>query len=79
MVLVSGYESPLYRSYLTKHAGWECEKIETHTRDTRGKDLSRTEILWKNKFFVKAARTGRVPIRLSRKEKMNHKVNPVRS
>jgi len=79
MVLISGYDNPLYRSFLTKQSGWEREEIETHTRDTKGKDLSRTEILWKNKPFVKAARTGQLPIRLTRKEKENHKINPERT
>ena len=78
MVLVSGYDNPLYNSFLTKRRGWERVSIETHTRDTRGKDFSRTEVLWKNIFFVKASSTGRVPIRLTAEEKVNSKVNPVR-
>jgi len=78
MVLVSGYDNPLYDSFLTKRRGWERTVIETHTRDTKGKDFSRTEVLWKNRFFVKAASSGRVPIRLTAKEKANYKVNPVR-
>ncbi len=78
MVLVSGYSNPLYNSFLTKERGWKRVAIKTHTRDTKGKDFSRTEVLWKNRFFVKAASSGRVPIRLSTKEKANYKVNPVR-
>lgn len=78
MVLVSAYNNPLYNCFLTERRGWERIAIETHTRDTKGKDLSRTEILWKNRFFVKSASAGRVPIRLTAKEKANHKVNPVR-
>jgi DNA adenine methylase len=79
MVLVSGYDNPLYNSFLTKREGWERITIETHTRDTKGNDLARTEVLWKNQYFVKAAASGRVPIRLSAKERKNHKVNPVRT
>lgn len=78
MVLVSGYDIPLYNFFLTERRGWERMVIETHTRDTKGKDFSRTEVFWKNRFFVKAASTGRVPIRLTAKEKANYKVNPVR-
>ncbi len=78
MVLVSGYSNKLYNSYLTKERGWQRRVIETHTRNTNGKDLTRKEVLWKNRFFTKASETGRVPIRLSKKEKENFKVNPVR-
>jgi DNA adenine methylase len=78
MVLVSGYNNELYNSYLTKERGWRRQVIETHTRTTNGKDLTRNEVLWKNRFFIKAAETGRVPIRLSKKEKENYKVNPIR-
>ena len=78
MVLVSGYNNPPYNSFLTERRGWERVAIETYTRDTKGKDFSRTEVLWKNRFFVKAASTSRVPIRLTAKEKANYKVNPVR-
>jgi len=78
MVLVSGYDNPLYNSYLTAKRGWKRSKIETHTRDTKGEDLKRTEILWQNRQFVKAAKSGQIPIRLSKLEKANNKVNPVR-
>ena len=78
MVLVSGYSNKLYNSYLTKERGWQRQVIETHTRTTNGKDLTRKEVLWKNRFFMKASATGRVPIRLSQKEKDNLKVNPTR-
>jgi DNA adenine methylase len=78
MILISGYSNPLYSSYLTKDDGWKRVSIKTHTRDTKGKDLARTEILWMNRYFTKASATGRVPIRLSAPEKANHKINPVR-
>ena len=78
MVLVSGYSNRLYNSYLTQQRGWHRRVIETHTRNTNGKDLTRKEVLWSNRLFAKAALTGRVPIRLSKKEKENLKVNPVR-
>ena len=78
MVLISGYDNPLHRSFLTRQRGWEHVTIETHTRDTKGNDFPRTEVLWKNRHFLKAVKTGRVPIRLTAKEKADDKVNPVR-
>lgn len=78
MVLVSAYDNPLYNSFLTERRGWERVAIETRTRNTKGKDSTRTEVLWKNQLFVTAASAGRVPIRLNAKEKANYKVNPIR-
>jgi DNA adenine methylase len=78
MVLVSGYKNELYDSYLTKERGWKRQVIKTKTRNTNGQDLTRTEVLWKNRFFVKACKTGRVPITLTKKERDYVKVNPVR-
>jgi DNA adenine methylase len=78
MVLISSYENELYSSILTRKRGWRRVKIETHTRDTRGKDYSRTEVLWKNKYFLKAAREKKVQIRLTAKEKAQNKINPSR-
>lgn len=78
MVLVSGYSNSLYNSYLTKERGWKRQVINTKTRTTNGQDLRRREVLWKNRAFIKAAKTGRVPIRLTKREKDYFKVNPVR-
>ena len=78
MILISGYPNPLYDRYLLRKDGWRKMKIETHTRDTAGKDYARTEVLWRNRHFCKAKSSGKVPIRLSRKEKSNNKVNPPR-
>jgi DNA adenine methylase len=78
MILISGYDNSLYHDVLTPKRGWERSTIETTTRDTRGKDYKRTEVLWKNALFQKASRLGRVPIRLSVEEKEQRKVNPPR-
>lgn len=78
MLLISGYENDLYDEALRPEDGWNKMTIETHTRDTKGKDYARTEVLWRNRQFLKAQETGRVPVRLSRKEKANKKVNPKR-
>jgi len=79
MILLSGYENDLYNSLLTPNNGWVRQSIETHTRDTTGKDFARTEVLWMNSHFVKAKRTNRVPIRLNAKERKENKLNPPRN
>jgi DNA adenine methylase len=78
MLLISGYETDLYRKMLQKKDGWKKLEIATHTRDTSGKDYAKTEVLWVNDRFVKAKATGKVPIRLSKKEATENKVNPER-
>ena len=69
MILLSGYDNPLYHSLLVEEGKWTREIIETHTRDTSGKDYDRTEILWKNTFYMKALRTGKVPDCQKKKKK----------
>jgi DNA adenine methylase len=78
MILLSGYDTDLYRETLLARDGWKRIVIETHTRDTTGKDYARSEVLWQNKHFVKAVRLDRVPIRLSKKERKENKINPKR-
>lgn len=79
MILISGYENDLYEELLSPKNGWSKTKIETHTRDTSGKDYARTEVLWMNAQFMKAQATGNVPIRLTAKEKRENKINPPRT
>jgi DNA adenine methylase len=78
MVLISGYSNPLYKSYLSKRDGWEQTVIKTQTRDTKGRDFARTEVLWYNQPFAKTSMTGQIPIRFTKSEKENHKINPTR-
>ncbi len=78
MMLISGYRNELYDSILTPARGWKKEVFRTHTRDTTGKDFERTEVLWMNNRYVKARESGKVPIRLTAKEKAEKKVNPSR-
>ncbi len=78
MILLSGYENKLYRKSLTPKNGWQRKEIETHTRDTTGKDFSRTEVLWMNDRFIKARKNMKVPILLKKDEKKNNKINPAR-
>ncbi len=79
MILLSGYKNDLYDSLLTTNNGWVSQNIETHTRDTTGKDFARTEVLWMNSYFIKAKRMNRVPIRLKAKERQEKKLNPPRN
>jgi DNA adenine methylase len=78
MILLSGYDNELYQELLVRGGKWTKRKIQTHTRDTSGKDYSRTEVLWMNPAFVAAKKTSRVPIRLTRKERADNKINPPR-
>lgn len=78
MLLISGYENELYEEVLRPEHGWLKSTIETHTRDTSGKDYARTEVLWMNAQFSKAKSANKVPIRLTKKEIHENKVNPSR-
>jgi len=78
MLLISGYDNPLYRKLLKPSEGWKMWRIKTHTRDTSGKDYDRTEVLWMNRAFIKARQQKKVPIHLTKAERTNNKVNPAR-
>lgn len=78
MIFISGYDNRLYRSLLTSKRGWKRMDIRAYTRNTTGKSYARTEVLWKNRHFLRAEKSGRVPIRLSTMEKKENKVNPER-
>ena len=78
MILLSGYDTPLYNEKLSEKDGWERRIIETHTRDTSGKDYARTEVLWLNRHFVMAAKAKKVPIELTMRERKENKLNPER-
>lgn len=78
MILVSGYRNKLYDSILTRGNGWHRTTIDTHTRDTTGKDYSRTEVLWRNSQFMMARKTGKLQLRLTKSEIGENKINPPR-
>ena len=48
MLLISGYKTHLYDTMLRSCNGWKRKRIQTNTRDTRGIDYPRTEVLWMN-------------------------------
>ena len=78
MLIISGYDNDLYNEYLSSKKGWEKVTIKTHVKNHQGTRFSRTEVLWKNANTMNALRTGRVPIRLSAREKKLDKINPER-
>lgn len=78
MMLISSYDNELYNEFLSPKNGWTKTIIETNTADTSGIKYKRKEVLWKNKQFEEAFNNNRVPIRLSKKEKKQHKINPTR-
>lgn len=78
MLLISAYESDLYNDVLRPDKGWVKTRIMTKTRDTSGKDYAKTEVLWKNRYFIETLASGKIPLRLSKKEKSNKKINPPR-
>jgi DNA adenine methylase len=78
MILISSYNNDLYNEMLSPKNGWKKSIIRTNTGDTSGKKYEREEVLWKNRLFERAFGNNRVPIRLSRQEKKQHKVNPTR-
>lgn len=78
MIFISGYQNALYRKTLTTKKGWHTKAIKATTRDSSGKTHKRTEVVWMNKHFLKAQKTGQVPIRLSKRENKLNKINPAR-
>ena len=78
MILISGYENPVYEEFLCSTRGWKKEIIYTHTTPASGKKLHREEVVWINKAAAKASTTDRIPIRLSKKERLQKKINPTR-
>lgn len=78
MVFISGYENSLYDSMLTIKKGWSKRTINTITKDIKGNGLERKEVVWTNKHFQKAMDTGKLLLRLTKKELRDNKINPER-
>lgn len=78
MLLISGYQNDLYDELLTAERGWSKKEIKTKTRDTTGIDYSRTEVLWMNSVFEKAKESEKLPLRLTKREIHDQKINPPR-
>lgn len=78
MVFISGYQNDLYDKFLTAKKGWQKKMIKTITRGHSGNTHERTEVVWMNKYFIKASLTKKLPIKLTDKERAEKKVNPER-
>jgi DNA adenine methylase len=79
MILLSGYDNELYNNELTKKRGWTKKTFSTYTKVTNGKLLKRREVLWMNRFCSIALKSKKIPIRLTKSEKHEKKVNPLRT
>ncbi len=78
MILLSGYDNKLYEEKLMRQANWTKHIIQTTTRNTKGVEFKREEVLWSNSRFEHAAKLNRIPIRLSKQERLQKKLNPSR-
>jgi DNA adenine methylase len=78
MIFISGYDNRLYSSMLTPQRKWNKTVIDTITKDIKGNGLDRKEVVWTNKYFQQALKTGKPPLRLSKIEKKENKLNPER-
>lgn len=78
MIFISGYENPLYDKMLTVENGWGRKVIKTITKDSKGNSHERTEVVWMNKYYIKAHSENKLPIELTEKEILQGKVNPKR-
>ncbi len=78
MVVISGYDHPLYQEHLSVKNGWKSKEILTITKDAKGRSFERNELLWMNKSFIQAKEANKIPIRLTKREAAMKKVNPER-
>lgn len=78
MIFISGYDNALYHKMLTEIKGWTTKRLQTTTRDSSGQIHKRTEVVWMNRQFVRAQKSGRIPLHLNEKEKKMGKLNPIR-
>jgi DNA adenine methylase len=78
MIFISGYQNELYDRYLSRKNGWIKQVISATTKGHNGKSFERDEVIWFNSLYIKARESGRVPIRLTAKEKKDGKINPER-
>ena len=78
MIFISGYQNKLYSELLTEDTGWVIKEIETTTQGVNGKEKKRTEALWMNRNFIEGLNKKEPIIKLSKKERINRKLNPER-
>jgi DNA adenine methylase len=78
MIFISGYQNELYDKILTAPKGWQKKTIKTITRGHSGNTHERIEVVWMNKYFIKASAAKKTSLKLTDKEKKENKVNPER-
>ena len=78
MIFISGYENDLYNKILSDKNGWQKRSIDTNTKGSNGEYHGRTEVLWTNKHYQSALKTGELPIILTKTELKDKKLNPSR-
>jgi len=78
MIFISGYDNDLYNSLLTKKNGWSKRTIDTITKDIKGNDHQREEVVWANQHFQQASKLNKLLIRLTKLELKANKLNPER-
>jgi DNA adenine methylase len=78
MVFISGYDNDLYNSILTKGKGWGKRTIDTITKDIKGNDHQREEVVWANQYFQQASKLKKLLLRLTKTELNANKINPER-
>ena len=79
MLMISSYSNDLYDSILTEKNGWSRTELNTMTRDTRGRDHARIEVVWRNPWFIEAQKRNTLMLRLTGKELKENKLNPERT
>lgn len=78
MIMISGYDNPLYSKMLSHERGWSSKRIQATTKDSSGRAHKRIEVVWMNKHYNKALEKNRIAIKLSPLERKLNKINPSR-
>ena len=78
MIVISGYDSDVYKDLLSEAYGWTRVNLGAYTRTTNGSAIARKERLWMNASAQQAKRRNRIPVRLSKQERAQGKFNPGR-
>lgn len=78
MIFISGYDNELYNDMLSEERGWSKKTIYTITKGSNGSSFNRSEVVWTNSYYDKALALNKVPLRLTKKEIRENKVNPER-
>ena len=78
MIVISGYRSELYEALLSESDGWTTVSLGASTKTTSGATRPRVERLWINSLATGARKRNRIPVRLSKRERADGKVNPAR-